>query len=189
VLAVWQRTLRDITYADADRFLGDWILDEVFPPDPAEIRRGVRQKQRDAERERKEAETRARYRVPALGEGWMTRAKASTATNAEITAHVVGLAEAWGRGELDLAGVRGLCDGWERFVALNHDKAAVLPLIEELAADDDARSGNLVTKHGTFTPQDVRENGGICGPINGRDVLRWPTSGSPGRWRYGEVES
>jgi hypothetical protein len=49
--------------------------------------------------------------------------------------------------------------------------------------------GNVVTKHGTFTPQDVRENGGICGPINGRDVLRWPTSGSPGRWRYGEVES
>lgn len=109
-----------------------------------------------------------------------------TPENQAITELVVEIADAWARGEIGLESVRRQCDGWDRFVAMNHARSEVAVLIDALVDDDNRRKGLIETKHGLFTPQDIRENGGIHGPINGRDTLRWPSSGYPGHWRYGE---
>lgn len=122
---------------------------------------------------------------PALGEGWMERAKQPSRSNEEATAHVVELAASWRRGKLGLESLRRQCSGYDRFVAMNHAREQVRDLIDALAADDDAREGAVETKYGVFWDVDIRANGGMLATLNGRRVLRWPTSGRDGRWRYG----
>lgn len=186
MLAAWHHTLEDVSFADAEAFIWRWQKTNAYPPDPAEIRNEVRKLAREREEAQRSQELINSYRRPALGEGWMTRVKQSTRSNAEATAQVVELAEAWRRGEIGLDSVRRQCSGYERFVAMNHAREQVRDLVDALAAEDDAREGRVETNQGTFTEQDIRENGGILAIINGRRVLRWPTSGQPGRWWYGE---
>jgi hypothetical protein len=186
MLAAWHHTLEDVSFADAEAFVWRWQKTNTFLPDPAEIRNEVRKLAREQAEAQRSQELIAGYRRPALGEGWMGRAAQASRTNEEATGHVVELAAAWRAGELGLDSVRRQSGGYERFVAMNHAREEVRDLIEALAADDDAREDAIVTRHGTFTQQDLRENGGIVATINGQQVLRWPTSGVPGRWRYFE---
>lgn len=188
---VWCHVLADVPYADVEQFLDGWIRTEEFPPDPAAVRTGVKR----LDRERKEAQRSQDlvdgYR-PALGEGWMRRAKRPTATNLDITKHVVELADAWRRGEIGLDSVRRQCEGvfdmpggYARFVANHHARDQVKDLIEALAAEDDARERIIRTSFGGFTCQDLHEHGGLLTTVNGERRLVWPVSGSGrGSWRY-----
>jgi hypothetical protein len=99
------------------------------------------------------------------------------------------LAASWQRGEIGLDSVRRQCSGYDRFIAMNHAREQVRDLIDALAEEDDQRETAVETKHGRFSQQDLREHGGIVATINGQRVLRWPTSGTPGHWRYFEGQS
>ena len=181
----WHMTLADVDYAVTEPVLLDWCRSETWPPDPAEIRTRVRSRQRDERSARQSAELIESYRLPALGDGWMARAKQANRPNEETALHVMELATAWRLGELGLDSIRRQCSGWERFVAMNHAREQVRDLIDALATEDDARCGSILTPHGTFTTQDLREQGGILTTINGRKVLRWPVTGGHTGYRYG----
>jgi hypothetical protein len=184
-LTSWEMTVSDVSYAEADAALARWFKTEPFAPDPAELRKRVLDARSASRREQATAETLAEYQIPALGDGWLRRAADPTADNLEVTNSVVEIADAWSRGEIGLDSVRRQCSGWERFVALNHAKDAIQPLVDALAQDDEDCGLFLRTKHGHYLPQDLAENGGLHGAINGRRVLRWPTSGNPDvGWRY-----
>lgn len=163
-----------------------WFAHEDWPPQAANIRNRAREAMASEERAARDAATRERYPRPALGAGWMDRAKRPTATNEEITAAVVELAIAWAAGEIGLTSVRRQSTGYERFVAVNHARVEVMPLIEALCEEDERRLGIVRTHQGAFTRQDLHEHGGIAGIVNGQRVVRWPTSGWPGAYRYGE---
>jgi hypothetical protein len=184
----WAMTLADIDYAAAECVLVDWCRREVWPPDPAEIRQRVRTRQRDEQSARDSAALIEGYRLPALGDGWMGRAGQSSRSNEEATEQVMELAAAWERGEIGLDSIRRQCSGYDRFIAMNHARDQVRDLVAALADEDDRRAGSVVTKHGAFTPQDLREHGGIAATVNGQRVVQWPTSGRGGRWRYGETQ-
>jgi hypothetical protein len=105
---------------------------------------------------------------------WLQRAREATPENAETTAAVVEIAEAWQRGEMPLAAARRACTGHDRFVAMNHEKARVMPLIDALARDQDEREGAIMTKHGLFTRADIESaRGSITHDCNGRRVLQF----------------
>jgi hypothetical protein len=187
----WGLVLEDVDYEAVECVLVEWFRRETWPPDPAELRQRVRTRERDERVARESAALVDGYR-PALGEGWMRRATRPTATNLEITQHVVELAEAWRRGDIGLDSVRRQCEGvfdmaggYARFVANHHAREQVKDLIEALAAEDDAREGIIRTSFGGFTSQDLHEHGGIVSRLDGRARLVWPVSGAgPGSWRY-----
>jgi hypothetical protein len=106
---------------------------------------------------------------------WLQRAREATPENADTTAAVVELAEAWARGDIPLAGVRTACTGYDRFVAMNHAKAQVRDLLDALVVDQDRTEGSARTKHGRFTREDLHQaQARVTVDSRGRRVLSFP---------------
>lgn len=110
----------------------------------------------------------------------MQRAREATPENTETTEKVLELACAWDQGTIGLDSIRRQSSGAERFVATNHargtERVALMRLLDALIADQDEREGSVMTKHGRFTQEDLREHGAWIHPdANGRRVIQFKT--------------
>jgi hypothetical protein len=99
-----------------------------------------------------------------------------TADETENLVDVIEIARAWEAGGLDLRGVRSACSGHDRWRAMrfagvgNADKHLLMRLADALVAD----IGDVITKQGLFTQDDLREHGAWVHPdANGRRVIQF----------------
>src|SRR3954468_5919165 len=94
--------------------------------------------------------------------------------------HVLELARAWEGGMLPLTGVRGMCNGYERNVAVRTtgvgtpEKLLVNRLLDALVADQDVYE----TKQGIFEEVDLRQaEARKTRDGQGRRVIQFPVAG------------
>jgi hypothetical protein len=126
--------------------------------------------------------------VKTIGE--IVTGREPSATEAGTLAHVLEVARAWERGDLPLAGVRSTSSGYERWTAIrfagigNPDKVLLMRLQEALVRD----AGDVMTKQGLFTQDDLREAGAWIHPDdNGRRVIRFKGMDDQGRAYFREI--
>lgn len=122
------------------------------------------------------------------------RARQGTPENLAVTEMVVEIARDWRAGAYPLGIVRATCDGYDRFIAINHcasgseERALVQAMLDALVDDLDATEPAIQTKHGPMTPLDLAGTGGrITRDSSGRRVVQFPVAYEHGRPIFREI--
>lgn len=108
------------------------------------------------------------------------------ADEVEALAHVLDAAHAWKRGDLTLDGMRGYCNGLDRYRAMraaelaSDDKRLLTALTDALVHQDESRRG-FQAKHGYICHEEMQQGAKEFTNQRGERVWVWPLF-----WMHGE---